>query len=436
MRWLLRWLGDALVSPSRAVLLRRAWAAFGLILMAATWRLWTPQHVFPQVPFFQWTAALPAGCQWVGAGAMLLGLAGALVGQRQGTLAAVALWLFAAAATGMMLLDQERLQPWAYQFLIVAVVMALADARAACALLRLFTISFYFYSALTKFDASFLHTLGQQFLSALAGVFGASLDGWSDFWRLAAALVFPMGEASVALGLCFARSRRWALAGAVLLHVLLLVILGPWGLHHKPGVLVWNLYFIVQDVLLFGTPAFLKMVQPAGDKQPSPAGKVSWLAQAITAAAICLPLLGSTTWFDIWPSWGLYASCAERVTLLIHRRGMEQLPDALQTFAETPEDPDDPWLTLRLDRWSLDALGAPIYPQNRFQLGVVEAVIVRYQLGHRARVVRFDLAERWTGIRSHQVLAGLPQVIAAGDEYFFNTRPRQRGFHVPDEPVR
>jgi hypothetical protein len=436
MRWLLRWLGDTPVSPSRAVLLRRAWAVFGLGLVAATWRLWTPQHVFPQVPFFQWAAALPFGCQWIGAGAMLLGLAGALVGPRQGRWPAVALWLFAVAASGMMLLDQERLQPWAYQFVIVAVVLALADARAAFALLRLFTVSFYFYSALTKFDASFLHTLGQQFLSALAGVFGASLDGWSDFWRLATALLFPVGEAWVALGLCFARSRRWALAAAVLTHVLLLVILGPWGLHHKPGVLVWNLYFIVQDVLLFGTPALSKMVEPTGGKQPSPVGNVPWLVQAMTAAAICLPLLGSTTWFDIWPSWGLYASCAERVALLIHRRGLEQLPDALQTFAEMPDDPDDPWLTLRLDRWSLDALGAPIYPQNRFQLGVAEAVIVRYQLGHRARVVRFDLAERFSGKRSHQVLAGLPQVIAAGDEYFFNTRPRQRGFQASGEPVR
>jgi hypothetical protein len=76
----------------------------------------------------------------------------------------------------------------------------------------------------------------------------------------------------------------------------------------------------------------------------------------------------------------------------------------------------------------LAALAAPIYPQNRHQLGVAEAIIARYARGQRARVVRFELAERFTGRRAETVFAGLPRLQAAGDEYFFNTRPRQRTF--------
>jgi len=116
----------------------------------------------------------------------------------------------------------------------------------------LFVIGFYFHSAVTKFDYSFLHTLGQQFLDALAALLGTPLDDWSDRARFTLAAAFPAGELAIAVGLCFAATRRVALAAALLLHGTLLLILGPWGLGHKPGVLIWNVFFIVQDVLLFG----------------------------------------------------------------------------------------------------------------------------------------------------------------------------------------
>ena len=88
---------------------------------------------------------------------------------RGGRWPAAGLLLFAAATARMVALDQLRLQPWAYQFMLMAVVLALAERNAAFALLRLLIVAFYFHSALTKFDYSFLHTLGQQFLAVLAG---------------------------------------------------------------------------------------------------------------------------------------------------------------------------------------------------------------------------------------------------------------------------
>ena len=145
-------------------------------------------------------------------------------------------------------------------------------------------------------------------------------------------------------------------------------------------------------------------------------------------AVVVLPFLWPTAWFDLWPSWGLYAASAERVTLLVHRRERDALDDDLLRFVQEPADPLDPWLTVRIDRWVLEALGAPIYPQSRCQLGVAEAVIVRFGLGHRARVVRWDLADRWTGERTHTVFTSLPQLLAAADRYYFNSRWRGQTF--------
>ena len=39
------------VSPSSVFL--RVWACFGLALFAVTWKLWTPQNLYPQVPVFE-----------------------------------------------------------------------------------------------------------------------------------------------------------------------------------------------------------------------------------------------------------------------------------------------------------------------------------------------------------------------------------------------
>jgi hypothetical protein len=130
----------------------------------------------------------------------------------------------------------------------------------------------------------------------------------------------------------------------------------------------------------------------------------------------------------MWPSWGLYASNSERVVLLVHRRQLDAVPEAMAPFVETPQDAADPWLRVRLDRWALETLAAPIYPQCRYQLGAAQAIVEQYVPAHRARVVRFGLANRFTGERPHDVLTGLSQWQAAGDEYWWNAAPRQKRF--------
>jgi hypothetical protein len=417
MRWLERWIGDVPNSPLRTVLLRRALALFGLLLVAVTWRLWTPQDVFPQVPLVAAAARVPEWAQWLGLAAMIAGMVGALVAPN-GRAATGSLVVALVSMAAMIVLDQERLQPWAYQFILVALVLAWTEPRGAIVLLRLLIVSSYLHSGLTKLDHSFLHTLGQQFLAALVGIAGTSLEGWSEGARLALAAVFPVGEVLVAAGLLVARTRRAALVGAIGLHVLLLAILGPWGLDHKPAVLVWNVYFIVQDVLLFWRPREV-VPAPARDGRPP---RAPLPIAAMVAAAVVLPLLAPWAWYDLWPSWGLYASSAERVRLEVHRQAKGELPEELQAFLEEPADPSEPWLALRIDRWALETLQAPLYPQNRVQLGVAGAVVERYGLGHRARIVRFELADRFSGERQYTLAAGPAQFEAAANEYFFNAR--------------
>ena len=47
-------------------------------LFAATWRLWTPQTVFPQIPFFAALRTVPGWIDWFALAGMLAGLLGLL----------------------------------------------------------------------------------------------------------------------------------------------------------------------------------------------------------------------------------------------------------------------------------------------------------------------------------------------------------------------
>lgn len=59
----------------REALLRRWWAVGGLALFGATWKLWTPQTEFPQIPLFGWGGSLPPFVDWLAFGLLLGSLA-------------------------------------------------------------------------------------------------------------------------------------------------------------------------------------------------------------------------------------------------------------------------------------------------------------------------------------------------------------------------
>ncbi len=395
---------------------RRWTAVSALALFIATWRLWTPQEVFPQVPFFEGLVNTPGWIDWLLIAAVLVALV--VMAIRQSIPASIYFSL-TCLIVGLVVLNQHRLQPWAYELALVTLAFACCGKHLALQLIKWLLISLYIYSALGKLDFQFVHTVGQQMLTTVMKL--AFLDDklLSPSTRNAIVLLFPLTELIIGLGLCWNRTRRLAGVLAVALHLTLIVILGPLGLGHKLGVLLWNLQIAGQVWLLF-------VYKPASNvEDPGTASKVKRLISAVAvcvfSVAMLLPISERFGLYDHWPSWALYAPHSSRVRVEVATPALKKLPEELRSRA-TPGN-NTLWHSLALNAWSLDTLSTPIYPQARFQTGVARS-LTKYLEEYEIRVTVLGAGARLDGQRSSTTLDGKRALEAAERYYWLNTRPR------------
>ncbi|MEZ6044477.1 MAG: hypothetical protein R3C11_02625 [Planctomycetaceae bacterium] len=251
-------------SQTRLIWLERLTALFALVLLWCSWPLWWGGTSFPMIPLLPGLSSIPL---WIDR-ALLIGLILALAGwillpasyshRRIFNFAIPLLFLLLA------ILDQHRIQTWSYQFSLMGILLGCRQqgvpsnseqigysADRALKLLQILIASIYIYSALSKLDLHFISGGGFFLSEGLMQALGIDTTLWSDEKRKIVTSLLPLYELTVGITLLFKRFRRIALVGSILLHLALLLTLGPWGLHHSDGVLIWNLYFIVQNLVLF-----------------------------------------------------------------------------------------------------------------------------------------------------------------------------------------
>lgn len=398
---------------------RRIWAGFGGLLFLVTWRLWIPQATFPQIPFVAALVNTPRYVDWLAilaitAALLLIGFSTADRVWR------IAMVMFAVAATLLVLLNQHRFQPWTYQFVIFAVIMAGCRDKSALRLMRWVTVSIYIYSAVSKFDYQFLHSLGPQFVATLTSFIGIRSADWREHSQVAIAVLLPLTELLVGIGLLVPRTRQAAAYVAIGLHTLLLLILGPWGLSHQPGVLVWNLFFIAQAWVLFGRCERDAVTTQSATRELTRGEMLSYLLAGIV---IVLPASEPLGYCDHWAAWELYSPRSSRAQVAIHESVVDRLPTEIQEQLSPAIDRDD-WQQLPLDRWSLDSLSVPIYPEDRFQIGVALAAAERYDLRLAILVTRQSASDRWTGERATHSFVGHDQLTTLRSDFLLSIDAR------------
>ncbi|MEX2169359.1 MAG: hypothetical protein WD851_08610 [Pirellulales bacterium] len=392
--------------------IRRLTGLFLLLLIGSTWRLWTPHASVPSVPAFAPLASLPTALDWVLFASVLVAVTAWTLSRR---FTHVAGGVLLACLALLLALDQLRWQPWAVQAWLFVAVIALTEPPRALLLLRWLTIGIYFHSAIAKLDYEFATTLGQQFLATLLGFVAVPIDDIPENVRIRLALLFPIAELLVAALLCFRRTANVGVIAAVVMHLTTIAIIGPWGLAHQAGVLVWNLWLAVQTPVLFW-PAGTTSHEEKAVSSPQWGDRI---ATALVLAAILLPFTTRFGGWDTWPSWALYAPGAERSIVWVHELAVVRFPPSIQQHVRGEES----WRQLHLDRWVLSELGAPLYPQNRARFALASAIADRHQLGDLIRVQFDSPANRWTGERQSRLIQNRREFLEQRESYWLNASP-------------
>ncbi|MCG6156617.1 MauE/DoxX family redox-associated membrane protein [Rubinisphaera margarita] len=395
------------------------------IQMALTAPLWGHGHFFPQIPLWAaWnhpTIAVGEMVVIVLSGAGILWILAAFLQKfrqspRTGILERLLWGVTGVALLTAMLDNQHRIQAWAVQFLLYAVCFSLLRPAMQIHWLRWITISIYFFSAVSKLDASFLNSHGQTMLDGILQLARIDAD-LPPALRSGIALSIPAFELLTAFLLLWSRTRRIGWYCSLLMHSALILVLGPFGLNHHLPVLIWNFFFILQNSLLFGRGA---------DIVAADAGSCSdWSWNAATYARIVLTgclLFPVSEWFnvgDVWPSWGLYASRGAKVNFYLRESALEKIPRELQAHCfRTAEYPE--YVRVDLYRWSFAETNAPPYPEDRFLIGVSSVTIRKYDLESDFVLVHHGTASRWSGQRSVTMLDDFSELQSFSDRFWFN----------------
>ncbi len=399
-----------------------------LALVGVTWKLWTPQTVFPQVPLVQVACDCPGWCDWVCLAALVTAATTLLFVGRRGLASRIASAGIAISLSGFFILDQHRLQPWAWQFLLLSILLSLADNSTVRRGWIWLTISIYFWSAVSKFDYNFVHDQGPTLVEGFKQAIGVrqTMNRWTESFNVWAAVVLASGELSVAILLSLRRTRRFAVWLAVLMHGALLMSLGPLGLKHSWGVLVWNLFFAGQTWLLFRVVSTPRSEDDAGSRATQPKGLISRssnvVATGIILGAMLWPILEPVDGCDHWLAWAVYSARTGQLEILITSdepppSGPVECDQVLRTI----DGVSGVYYRPNVSGWSFQELDVPIYPQFRFQVAVGKDLKRRLQL-HNVQVVRWR-RNRWNGKPTEERVVDLSVGNSSGPS-IWNTQPR------------
>ena len=333
-------------------------------LICVTWfitklicfKLWLADRLFPLIPVNDLLTALPSfvhnTCFVVSLASMLLLIF--FPGKK------IALVLLLAEIFSC-LLDQNRWQPWEYQFTWMLAVYIFAKATSELHFLwQLILAGIYFFSGISKLNSAFIHDIWQNLM----------LRRWLHVNAIHSLVTYtgyllPMIEMLAGIGLLLDKTRKLSVWILISMHVIILLMLGPIGLNINKVVWPWNLLMLLLLYLLFykGSFQFRKLI---------------FMKPAVWLLLLCWWVL---PWLQLAGYWDKYLSS------VLYAGGVEQLyictsdPRATKDMAvyldkEFKIIPCKPLISAY--KWGVIEINTSPYPEPRIYNAIIRAWRKRY----------------------------------------------------------
>lgn len=332
----------------------KAAVALGLLLsVLCSYNLWAGQRWYPVAPVFEnWYVSPPYDYFLLVAEVILLILL--MLADKPRLLIFLVLTLNLTYA----LLDQNRLQPWFFiynSFLLVLLfynwrIDNVNNYNSFFIILQLCFSAVYVYSGLQKLNPGFLNETYPWFIKPLGGM--VSERQMAILYKTG--YIIPFLEVFIGFGLLIKSVRFIAIPLLILLHVMILLLMGPFGNNYNSVVWPWNIMMIAIGLLLFSGKTNERFFSI------SHLFKLPVFYLIMTLFWI-LPLFNLGGKWETYLSFSLYSGNNNSAKILLTNEAYGRLPYYIRHYVYYQGEQ----YILYPKEWCLTELKTPLYPEKR-----------------------------------------------------------------------
>lgn len=327
-------------------------------------KLWVSSRFYPLTPLLDIFPPIPYPFDWL----VLLTLFGLLSATIMSSKPKRFVWASVAAVLILAFLDQQRLQPWVYQYTFMLATLGLFSWKwndiegrnAALNVSRFIVASIYFWSGLQKLNIVFIGGIFPWMVSPVAQFFPEPAQ--PTF--LLFGLFVPFIEMGIGIGLLTRKFRNVAIGLALGMCAFVLWALGPFGHDWNSVVWPWNITTILLVFVLF-----IKT-------DSVPLRDVLWVKnyafhKIILIVFGILPLLYFFNAWDSYLSWSLYSGTTNTSKIYVSNQVKERLPNYVQQFVRLDSHDRN---VLSISDWAFTEFNVPPYPETRIFKNIAQSI--------------------------------------------------------------
>lgn len=351
-----------------------------LVSVVLSYNLWAGQRWFPKAPLFSFLPVIPAPYDYIALFVFISLIILSVINRRK--LPLIFLIIF---SVYLCLEDQNRLQPWFYNYLLILFLYVFYRKRvddpnnftSVFISIQLLVALVYIFSGIQKFNSHFVNDSFLWLINPMKSILSERQLG--QFSKIGYAI--PYIEILIGFGLLFRQTRFIALPMVILMHLFILFMLGPFGNSYNYVVWPWNIVMILLCLLLFAN------VKPERFFDLSFLFKSSCFYIVITLMLI-FPVFSLNNKYDSYLSSSLYSANTHNCQLVLSDKAYHKLPLYIKHFVITNSD----YNMLYIKRWAITELNVPCVPEYRVFKEVQKYIISITQTDYRE--VKMEFTER------------------------------------------
>jgi hypothetical protein len=336
-------------AENRLLLVRATVLIFFAIGMLLSFKVWHTDRLFPLCPAFNGMPQFSTDVSLFIAVLLVAFLLTGLVIRKQWYYIALFCFLLV-----LLLQDQLRWQPWVYLYVALLLPFALfkVPKRQIIAYMQVLLIGVYLWSGLYKFSGSFIELTFDNMLRTLLFIENAETRASLHFLGYG----IPLIEVLIACGLVFVRTRKAAILMGMATHVVILIYL---IINQQNSVVYpWNIAMIVLLIVLFYQTKNSVFFWKEFDL------RLKILQGSGVLFFIVLPVLNPVGLWDNYLSFKLYSGNNGYFCVGLNQDQYRKVDRNLHGYFWRVQEPRGKYWLL-LNKWALDELNVPFYPEMR-----------------------------------------------------------------------